>query len=69
MENKARVLKGKFVELGLTQKEVADKLGINIATLSRKMNGQQDFSRLECKKLKEILKLDDSAFMSIFFGI
>ena len=68
MDLKTNALKGKFVENGLTQQQVADNLGINVATLSRKLNGQQEFSRLECAKLKKLLNLDENAFVSIFFG-
>ncbi|WP_029502532.1 helix-turn-helix domain-containing protein [Lachnoclostridium phytofermentans] len=57
---------GKIKECGKTVQEVASFLGINPATLYRKMNGESDFYREEIQKLKEFLNLKDP--MEIFFA-
>ncbi len=57
---------GKVKERGKTIQEVADFLGINPATLYRKMNGESDFFREEIQKLSEFLMMDDP--MTIFFA-
>lgn len=45
---------------GMTQKELASKIGINPSTLSKKMNGIQDFTLPEAKRIKQILSVDIS---------
>lgn len=49
-------LKAKRVENGMTQAEVAEKLGIAIATYIHKENGDTLFNLNEVKKLLEIFK-------------
>lgn len=51
---------------GLTLRQVAASLGIDEATLYRKMNGKSDFYRKEIQKLCEILNIEDPA--AIFFA-
>lgn len=65
MFNKLKFL-GKIKENGKTIQEVADFLGINPATLYRKMNGESDFYREEIQKLSEYLNLEEP--MEIFFA-
>lgn len=43
---------------GMTQKELASKININPTTLSKKMNGLQDFTLTEAKMIKKILLVD-----------
>lgn len=50
---------------GYTLAQVAKMLGIDSATLHRKMNGESDFYRSEIQNLCEILSLEDPN--SIFF--
>lgn len=61
-----RKFKAAVILKGMTFKEVAKKLGINEATLQRKMNGESDFYRNEIQSLCEILDLDDPT--DIFFS-
>lgn len=53
---------------GKTQECVAEYLGINSATLYRKMTGSSDFTRQEIQDTKELLSLSDEEAMSIFFA-
>lgn len=61
----ARKLKARLVELGKTMKQLADYLGMNITTLSRKVNGQSEFTRSEIEKTCEFLELETP--LEIFF--
>lgn len=65
MFNRLKFL-GKVKEEGKTIKEVADFLGLNVATLYRKMNGESDFYREEMQQL--IIFLNISNPMEIFFA-
>lgn len=56
-------LKAEFTRNGLTQKEVAQKLGISSRTLSNKLKSGV-FTNREIERLKNILNIDD---ISIFF--
>lgn len=51
---------------GLTMKDVAIKLDIDLSTLYRKMNGQSDFFRNEIITLCEILHIENPH--EIFFA-
>ena len=60
-------LKGKFVENGLTQEDVAHGLGITTRTLQNKLT-KETFSTLEIDKLVNILHLTIADVNSIFFA-
>ena len=49
-------LKGARVEKGLTQREVAEKIGISTVSYTRKENGDYEFTQSEMNKICEILK-------------
>lgn len=59
--------KARIVELGLSVDKVANLLGINAATLYRKINGDSDFSRSEIQLLKHVLNLTSAEMEDIFF--
>lgn len=59
---------GKVIEKGFTLCEIANKIGVNPATLYRKMSGESDFSRREIQDISMALSLDDGDIMSIFFA-
>lgn len=61
-------LKAKRVEVGLTQVEIAELLGINFVTYQRKETGIRDFSIKEVIKLTDILKLTIEDVNEIFFN-
>ena len=56
------------IRSGHSKEDIAAALGINIATLYRKINGESDFTLSELKRLKEILGLSNDDVYRIFFG-
>ena len=58
--------KAQLVLAGLTSKELAEKLGINEATLYRKINDDGRFTRQEINELIRILNIEDPE--PIFFA-
>lgn len=56
-------LKGKRVEKGYNQEEMAKLLGMATSTYNLKENGKLEFSMTECI---EIMKILDSKFEDIF---
>lgn len=62
-----RILKARMVERGITSAMLAKLLGINPATLSRKMCGCADFKRAEIQQIRLALSLTDSETSAIFF--
>lgn len=61
-----RKIKAKMVELGVTQKDLAEKLGISMQNLNAKLNGRNIMNIEEAAKITKILKLDDP--IDIFFN-
>lgn len=62
-------LKGKIVENGMTVESLAKKLGIDKATLYRKLqNDGETMLVREANKIVEILNLTADEAMSIFFS-
>lgn len=53
---------------GLTNEDVAKKLGIDPATYYRKKRGETDFYRKEVQMLRKILDLSAKDADDIFFG-
>lgn len=51
---------------GMTLQQVANEIGINEATLYRKMKGKSDFYRKEIQQLCDLLNIEDPA--SVFFA-
>jgi len=58
--------KAQMVLMGVTCRELACNLGINEATLYRKINNDGSFTRDEINKIIGILKIDDPE--AIFFA-
>lgn len=62
-------LKAKIVEEGLTQKDLAKKIGVSENTLTRKINGKRDFYIGEIDKICEALHISDNSLKAqIFLG-
>lgn len=61
-------LKAKIVEKGFNLEQIAQKLGINPATMYRKMTLESDFTRNEIAILKEVLNLSIEEINAIFFA-
>jgi len=57
-----------LVRRELTVKTVAQKAGMNAATLHRKMNGESDFYRGEIEKIIQFLGLSGADVLRIFFA-
>ena len=56
----ANLIRAKIVENGMTQQQVAEKIGMSAKTFSIKMNNGK-FGLEEADKLIEILKIDKPA--------
>lgn len=63
------MLKGKVVERGLTLEKVAENLGIDRSTMSRKLgNGGDDFTIKQADGIVNLLNLTSDEATSIFFN-
>ena len=60
-------LKGRLVERGLTQKNVADVLGIAQPTVNQKINNIRPMDLNEAEKLAELLDIKPEEFQIYFF--
>lgn len=60
-------LKGRIVELGLTQKDLALALNIAPATVSLKLNNIRGLSLDEAEILLSLLQIDSNEFNLYFF--
>ena len=60
--------KAKIIECGKSMTDIAKALGINEATLYRKVNGYSDFLRNELTIIRNELKLSIEEFENIFFA-
>ena len=63
-----RMLKGKRMIIGLTQADVAKKLGINVKSYNFKENGRSKFTLKELKRISEIFDLSEEEIREIFFN-
>ena len=63
---KANEIRSKVAEKGLTMAEFAKQLGIDRASVFRKLNGSSEFTVGEAQKAKEALGLTDMEAVSIF---
>ena len=54
-------LKGLIIAAGMTQKEVAKKIGISTNTLSNKINGVREFTVGEVIQICDILDITSNA--------
>ena len=61
-------VRGRLAELRLTQKDVANALGIAAATASQKLNRVRPMDLDEAEKLATLLQLDASQFGEYFFA-
>lgn len=62
-------IKGKIRELGYTQKQFAEALGIDISTLNRKLNASaKSFTMGEVYKITQLLSLSPQECNEIFFA-
>lgn len=67
MFNERRLRERLFRE-GYTKEKLAGVLGINQATLYRKINGKSEFTRIEMQLVQNALHLSCEELCSIFFA-
>lgn len=62
-------LKGKMIENGLTQKDVAEAIGISLSAFNAKLNEKNnaEFNLREIRALRKLLSLNVEQTDSIFF--
>ena len=63
-----RKIKGRMAELGLTQKDIAEKLDLSQATVSQKISGSRPLYLDEAQKIAELLCIEDEEFRSFFWA-
>lgn len=61
-------VRGRLAELNLTQKDVANALGIAAPTASQKLNRVRPMDLDEAEKLAKLLQIQDSEFREYFFA-
>ena len=61
------LFRAKCIEHGIRTQDAAQIMGINPATLSRKMGGQSDFTRNEIQLFRAALHLTPQETDAIFF--
>lgn len=67
MQN-VRKIKARMVELGLTQKDVAEALSVAPATASQKINGTRPLYLHEAERLCQLLMIGSEEFGTYFFN-
>lgn len=58
----------KMISAGLSIKDIANAVGVNEATLYRKIKGITDFSRNEMVVIRSVLRMNTDEFEKIFFA-
>lgn len=60
-------IKGRIVELGLTQRDIANALGVALPTVSQKINNIRAMDIKEAFIIAEVLNIPDEEFREYFF--
>jgi len=60
-------IKGRIVELGLTQRDIAKALGVALPTVSQKINNVRSMDIREAFIIAEVLNIPDKEFREYFF--
>lgn len=68
MATNIQELKAECTRRGMTLDDLASRIGINVATLYRKMTGRNEFLRNELQIIRDTLNLNDEQFLLIFFN-
>lgn len=63
-----RALKAAIIRNGMTQEQLAEMIGLAPNSISRKINGKNEFTLGEAQKIKEALSLSSEEVSSIFFA-
>lgn len=64
----SQLIKTRMREMGITQKDVADAIGIAAPTVSQKINGIRPMDLDEARTLADLLQIDSGEFGSYFFA-
>lgn len=62
-----RKIKGRMVELGISQQDAAKRLDIKQPTFNQKLNGTRDFKIGEVQELVNLLEIADDDVAEYFF--
>lgn len=61
-------IKARIIAKGLTQKKLAELIGISLASLNDKINNKREFRAGEIKKICKILDVNNATYITnIFF--
>lgn len=61
-------IKGRMVELGLLQKDIAAALNIAQTTVSQKINGVRPMTLQEAERMAKVLNIQNNQFGEYFFA-
>ncbi|WP_286471578.1 helix-turn-helix domain-containing protein [Parabacteroides goldsteinii] len=61
-------IKGRIVEMGFTQKDVAKRLKLSAPTVSQKINNLRPMELKEAEELAKMLRIEDKDFVAYFFS-
>lgn len=65
----SRAIKARAQRLGITQKHMADVLGIRQSTVNQKINNKRPMSLKEAEKLADLLIITNNQFSTYFFSV
>lgn len=64
----SRRIKERAKELGIRQKDIADRLNLRQSTVNQKINNVRPMSLEEAEGISEILDISDTLFSDYFFS-
>lgn len=62
-----KTLKSRMKDIGITQRSIAESMGLSQATISQKFSGSRPLTVDEAETLCKILHIPDSDFSKYFF--
>lgn len=63
----SKKIKGRLVELGMTQKDISSYLGISQPTVNQKINNIRPMGLDEAEKIADLLQISSEEFREYFF--
>lgn len=67
IDDKFKKIKGRLVELGMTQKDISSYLGISQPTVNQKINNIRPMGLDEAEKIADLLQISSEEFKEYFF--
>lgn len=61
-------LRGRMVEMSISTKELATRIGVNVCTIYRRFNEPDTFTVKEVFEIAKVLNLTQEEFDTIFFA-